>query len=76
MMFMMPMPPTSRLTDATAPSKAVSTCVVPASMLAISRISRTEKLSVSVLEMWRRSRSRRSTSALACSMERPSCTER
>jgi hypothetical protein len=29
MMFMMPMPPTSRLTAATAPSRVVITCVVP-----------------------------------------------
>ena len=39
MMFMMPMPPTSRLTAATAPSKAVSVAVVPACVCAICVIS-------------------------------------
>jgi hypothetical protein len=33
MMFMMPMPPTSRLTAATAPSSMVSRRVVPVSVL-------------------------------------------
>ena len=45
MMFMMPMPPTRRLTAATALSRAVRTRVVPVSMVAISFMSRTEKLS-------------------------------
>ena len=40
MMFMMPMPPTSRLTAATAPSSAVITRVVPDSASAIWRVSR------------------------------------
>ena len=35
MMFMMPMPPTSRLTAATAPSSVVITLVVPDSVSAI-----------------------------------------
>jgi len=41
MMFMMPMPPTSRLTAATAASSAVSTRVVLVRVLTISCMSRT-----------------------------------
>ena len=39
MMFMMPMPPTSRLTAATAPSRVVRIWVVPVSILVISFMS-------------------------------------
>ena len=45
MMFMMPMPPTSRLTAATAPSNIVIICVVPDSIMAISFMSITLKSS-------------------------------
>ena len=44
MMFMMPMPPTTRLTAATAPSSIVITCVVPDIVSAICRVSSTLKL--------------------------------
>ena len=59
MMFMMPIPPTRRLTAATALSRAVSIWVVPVSMLAISFMSITLKLSSSLGPRWRRSRIRR-----------------
>ena len=39
MMFMMPMPPTKRLTAATAPNRAVMICVVDATFSAISAVS-------------------------------------
>ncbi len=58
MMFMMPMPPTSRLTAATAPSSVVSSCVVPVMVRAISRVSSTLKLSSTPSPMRRRSRIR------------------
>ena len=45
MMFMMPMPPTSRLTAATADSRLVSTMLTVSSMLRTSAISRTAKSS-------------------------------
>ena len=57
MMFMMPMPPTSRLTAATAPSSMVSTLVVPESVSASCLVSSTLKLSSSVSASLRRSRS-------------------
>ena len=57
MMFMMPMPPTSRLTAATAPSSVVITCVVPDSVSASCWVSRMLKLSSSPSASLRRSRS-------------------
>ena len=45
MMFMMPMPPTRRLTPATAPSRPVSIAVVPVCVSTICFMSRTEKSS-------------------------------
>ena len=63
MMFMMPMPPTSRLTAATAPSRPVSIAVVPAVACTICFMSRTEKSSSLPGAMLRRSRSSRSMSA-------------
>ena len=56
MMFMMPMPPTSRLTPATAASRPVSTPVTPVSTLAICAMSKTLKSSRSPSAIWRRSR--------------------
>ena len=49
MMFMMPMPPTSRLTAATAPSSVVITLVVPDRVSASCLVSSTLKLSSSVV---------------------------
>jgi hypothetical protein len=57
MMFMMPMPPTSRLTAATAPSSMVITLVVPDRVSASCLVSSTLKLSSSVSASLRRSRS-------------------
>ena len=75
MMFMMPMPPTSRLTAATAPSSEVISWVVPDRVSASCRVSRTLKLSSSAGPSLRRSRSswRRPDCTLAVST--PSCTE-
>ncbi len=56
MMFMMPMPPTSRLTAATAPSSIVITLVVPDTASAICLVSSTLKLSSSSGASLRRSR--------------------
>ena len=56
MMFMMPMPPTSRLTPATADSRPVRTPVMPVSTLAIWAMSKTLKSSRSPIPIWRRSR--------------------
>jgi hypothetical protein len=47
MMFMMPMPPTSRLTAATAESRPVSTLVIPVSIEVICFMSKTLKSSSS-----------------------------
>ena len=66
MIFMMPMPPTSRLTAATAPSNAVMICVVEATFSATSAVSRIEKLSSSPSDKDRRSRIRSRTSPLRC----------
>ena len=57
MMFITPMPPTSRLTAATAPSSMVITLVVPDSVSANCLVSSTLKLSSSLLESLRSSRS-------------------
>ncbi|MBL7154598.1 MAG: hypothetical protein ISS79_12860 [Phycisphaerae bacterium] len=74
-MFIMPIPPTSRLTAATALSKAVKTRVVPVSMLAISFISITWKSSSSFEDMCRRSRIRASISSWTFSVDASSPTE-
>ena len=66
MIFMMPMPPTSRLTAATAPSNAVMICVVEATFSATSAVSRIEKLSSSPSDNERRSRIKSRTSPLRC----------
>ena len=58
MMFMMPIPPTNRLTAATAPSRVVITLVVPAMVSASCLVSSTLKLSSSMGASLRRSRSR------------------
>jgi len=72
---MMPMPPTSRLTAATAPSSAVSTRVVPVSVLTISFMSRTWKSSSSPTEMRLRSRKSCSTSFCTFSVGTPDRAE-
>ena len=69
MMFMMPMPPTSRLTPATAESSPVITPVTLVSMEEISLVSITEKLSSSPTLILRRSRSSNSIAALTLSVE-------
>ncbi len=74
MMFMMPMPPTSRLTAATAPSSMVRMRVVPVRVSAIWRVSMTRKLSSSFSAMLRRSRMSSTSCSLAASMEAPSRT--
>ena len=56
MMFMMPIPPTRRLTAATAPRSIVSSLVLPVMACVISRVSSTLKLSSSDGPMCRRSR--------------------
>ena len=58
MMFMMPMPPTIRLTAATAPITAVRIRVVPCSVSEICLVSKMLKLSSAARLRWRRSRSR------------------
>ena len=63
MMFMMPMPPTSRLTPATAPSMPVIVVVALAIASAIWVMSRTSKLSSPSVGM---RRSWRSTVSIAC----------
>jgi len=65
MMFMMPMPPTSRLTAATALSKPVSTRVVPESIVEISLRSMTLKLSSWLVDKCRRTRIKAPISILA-----------
>jgi hypothetical protein len=75
MMFMIPMPPTSRLTAATAPSSVVITRVVPASASAIWRVSITLKLSSSFGPSLRRSRMSEVICAFAASTEAPSFTD-
>ena len=57
MMFITPMPPTSRLTAATAPSSMVITRVVPAMVSASCLVSSTLKLSSSLMASLRASRS-------------------
>ena len=69
MMFMMPMPPTSRLTAATAPSSAVSTWVVPDIVAAISLVSSTLKSSILSSVIRRRSRISSSMRALMSLVE-------
>ena len=63
MMFMMPMPPTSRLTPATAPNSDVITLVLELMTSASCCESKTLKLSSSLAVMLRRSRIREATSA-------------
>ena len=75
MMFMMPMPPTSRLTAATAPSNIVIICVVPESIEAISFMSITLKLSSWFAERCRRLRISRPMSLFTRSVEAPSFAE-
>lgn len=75
MMFMMPMPPTRRLTAATAPSSPVSIVVVAVCASAICLRSRTEKSSSSPRPMLRRSRIRRSMSAWTLAVSKPSAAE-
>ncbi len=68
MMFMMPMPPTSRLTPATEDSRPVSTPEMPVRTLAISAMFWTVKLSLSLTPICRRSRSRFSMSVCTLAM--------
>ncbi len=75
MMFIMPIPPTSRLTAATALSRAVIICVVPVSILASSFMSSTLKLSSSFCAICRRLRISFSISCWTVSVENPSWTE-
>ena len=72
MMFMMPMPPTSRLTAATAPSRPVSSVVVPVIAWVICVMSLTLKSFSRPSAILRRSRSRRSTSLCTLAVETPS----
>jgi len=66
------MPPTSRLTPATAPSSIVSNLVVPVIVWAISRVSSTLKSSFSPAVIRRRSRISSSIEALTRSVDAPS----
>ena len=75
MMFIMPMPPTSKLTAATAPSSIVNTRVVPLNILAISFRSITEKSSSSLADIWRRSRSNSVTACSTFWVDTPSLTD-
>ncbi len=75
MIFMMPMPPTSRLTAATAPSSMVNTLVVPVMASAICRVSRMEKLSSSLATILRRSRISNRKSAMMRSVSPLSCAD-
>ncbi|MNT46204.1 hypothetical protein D3C72_1828330 [compost metagenome] len=75
MMFMMPMPPTRRLTAATAPRSPVSSVVVPVMAEAICVMSLTVKSSSRPMPMRRRSRSRFCRSLCTLAVETPSCAE-
>ena len=75
MMFMMPMPPTSRLTAATAPSSEVISAVVPDRVWAIWAVSSTLKLLSVPSASLRRSRSRAVSLAVMRALSAPSCIE-
>ena len=75
MMFMMPMPPTSRLTAATAPSSVVSTSVVLDSVSASCWVSKILKLSSSLSASWRRSRRSSRRLAFSGALSLPSCID-
>ena len=73
---MMPMPPTSRLTAATAPSSVVRTSVVPDSVSASCWVSKMLKLSSSPSASLRRSRSSwRQAGLQRASLSLPSCID-
>ena len=74
-MFMMPMPPTSRLTAATAPSRLVSTPIVLESVSASCWVSKMLKLSSSPAASLRRSRSSWRRLALSGALSAPSCID-
>jgi hypothetical protein len=75
MMFMMPMPPTSRLTAATAPSRSVSTPMVLDSVSASCWVSKMLKLSSSSSASLRRSRSSCRRLAFSGTLSLPSCID-
>ncbi len=64
MMFMMPMPPTTRLTAATAASRPVSVRVAVESVSLICLASKMLKSSSALSGVWRRSRSSERIDAL------------
>ena len=75
MMFMMPMPPTSRLTAATAPSRLVSTPMVLLSVSASCWVSKMLKLSSSPSASLRRSRSSWRRLAFSGALSAPGCID-
>ena len=75
MMFMMPIPPTSRLTAATAASSIVRIFVVLVSVWLICLVSITRKSSSSLSSMLRRSRISSVICSLTASIDAPSATE-
>ena len=68
-MFMIPIPPTSKLIAATAPSSSVITRIVPASVSEICLVSNTLKLSLSPSLMLRRSRRRALSASVTLAIE-------
>ena len=72
MMFMMPIPPTSKLTAATALSSSVMMRDVPDMVSANWPVSKILKLSSSISDKFRRSRMMAVMSALTCSGSTPS----